>query len=153
MDEATLRPIRILAKEDKIWILDPNPNVVWNHGGIYGYWGENHYVNWNGNQGNVCNFLHILGRMFNLFHFFNIPFPWGGKWWDIECPIGRQQLRHGWVIVLILFARWHFGNNYGSCKFQRILFYLDGWLFIMRFLLGFGCIYCKDVGNVCDFYG
>ena len=36
MDEATLRPIRILAKEDKIWILDPNPNVVWNHGGIYG---------------------------------------------------------------------------------------------------------------------
>ena len=26
--DATLKPIRILAKVDKIWILDPDPNVV-----------------------------------------------------------------------------------------------------------------------------
>ena len=30
--QATLKPIRIIAKVDKIWILDPDPNVVI-HGG------------------------------------------------------------------------------------------------------------------------
>ena len=40
----------------------------------------------------------------------------------------------------ILLAWHHFGNSNGSCKFQRRLFYLVGWLFILRFLLELGCI-------------
>ena len=34
-----MKPIKILVKVDKIWILDLDPNVVHVHGGIYGQWG------------------------------------------------------------------------------------------------------------------
>ena len=49
--EAILKPIKILAKVDKIWVVDPDSNDV------HLWWDlwvvrKNHYLNWNGTEEN-----------------------------------------------------------------------------------------------------
>ena len=88
--EATLKPIRILAKVDNIWILDPNPNVV------HPWWdlwvvGKKPLCELEWDLGNGCGYLHHkLGRMLGLLHFLNIRFDWEGRCYDIGYLIGGQ---------------------------------------------------------------
>ena len=81
----------LLAKEDKVWVLDLDPNDVhpWWDLWVMGKkplceleWDPREWK-WLPNQN--------LGRMVGRFHFLNIPFDWEGRLYDVGYPIGYNN--------------------------------------------------------------